>query len=99
MTDSTLAMLERWERADQKDTPLDISVEMTRLTLRVAGQALFSLLSNEVDTVGHTFAHILPLINSYTNLPFPPLWVPTPRNRHLLAGLKTLDLVFATPEP
>jgi cytochrome P450 len=92
MTNSTLAMLERWERINQNDTPLDISVEMTRLTLRVAGQALFSLdLANEVDTVGRTFANILPLINSYTNLPFPPLWVPTPRNHHLLAGLKTLD--------
>ncbi len=30
----------------------------------------------------------------YTTLPFPPLWVPTPRNRRLLAGLHTLIAVI-----
>jgi cytochrome P450 len=94
MTEATVAMLERWQHMTPGDTLLDISLEMMRLSLRIAGLTLFSLdLSNEVDTVGRTFTTLGPLISKYANLPFPPLWVPTTRNRRLLAGLNTLDKV------
>jgi cytochrome P450 len=92
MTDATLGMLERWREAGSE--PLDIPVEMMRLTLRVAGLALFNLdLSNELDTVGRTFSTMIPLLSKYTFVPFPPLWVPTPRNRRLQSGLETLNKV------
>jgi cytochrome P450 len=92
MTDTTLAMLERWQ--DTGSQPLDIPLEMTRLTLRVAGLTLFNLdLSNDADLVGHTFSVILPQLLKYSFLPFPPLWVPTPGNRRLQAGLETLNQV------
>src|SRR6266566_79118 len=95
MSESTAAMVEHWQRTSPGDTPLDISVEMTRLTLHIAGLSLFSLdLTNEADLVGDTFTTLGPLISRYTALPFPPLWVPTPRNRRLLAGLNTLDAVI-----
>ena len=94
MSEATVAMLERWQRTAPSDAPLDIQLEMMRLTLRIAGLALFSLdLSNEVDLVGRTFTTLGPLISKYATLPFPPLWVPTPRNRRLLAGLGTLNTV------
>jgi cytochrome P450 len=94
MSEATVAMLERWQRTVPSDLPLDIPLEMMRLTQRIVGLALFSLdLSNEVDTVGHTFTAISPLISKYASLPFPPLWVPTPGNRRLLAGLNTLNTV------
>lgn len=94
MTEATVAMLDRWQPVAQNDAPLDIQVEMTRLSLRIAGLALFSLdLSSELDVVGRTFSTVGPLISSYTSLPFPPLWIPTPRNRRLLAGLNTLNTV------
>jgi cytochrome P450 len=94
MTEATVAMLERWQATTPGDVPLDIPLEMMRLTLRVAGLSLFSLdLSNEVDTVGRTFTTIGPLLSRYANLPFPPLWVPTPGNRRLQAGLNTLNTV------
>ncbi len=94
MSEATVAMLERWQRTAPGDAPLDIQLEMMRLTLRVAGLALFSLdLSDEVDKVGRTFSTLGPLISKYATLPFPPLWVPTPRNRRLLAGLNTLNTV------
>jgi len=94
MSEGTVAMLERWQRTAPSDAPLDIPLEMMRLTLRIAGLTLFSLdLSDEVDLVGHTFTTLGPLISRYTTLPFPPLWVPTPRNRRLLAGLNTLNTV------
>jgi len=92
MTDATLAMLERWQGTDSP--PLDIPVEMMRLTLRVAGLTLFNLdLSNDMDTVGRTFSTMLPLLSKYTFVPFPPLWVPTPRNQSLRAGIETLNNV------
>ena len=92
MTDATLAMLERWQNAGSH--PLDIETEMTRLTLRIAGLTLFNLdLSSDVDMVGHTFTTMLPQLTHYFLVPFPPLWVPTPRNRRLQAGLETLNQV------
>jgi cytochrome P450 len=94
MSEATVAMLERWQRTDPGNAPLDISLEMMRLSLHIAGLALFSLdLSNEADMVGRTFTTLGPLISKYATLPFPPLWVPTPRNRRLLAGLNTLNTV------
>ena len=92
MTDATLAMLQRWQGASSQ--PLDIPQEMTRLTLRIAGLTLFNLdLSNDVDLVGHTFTTILPQLTKYFFVPFPPLWVPTPGNRRVQAGLETLNQV------
>jgi len=94
MTEATTALLEQWREAAPGETPLDIWVEMARLTLRIAGQALFSHdLSNEADRIGRTFTTLGPLISRYTSLPFPPLWVPTPGNRRLLAGLNALNAV------
>ncbi|MBA2679286.1 MAG: cytochrome P450 [Ktedonobacteraceae bacterium] len=92
MTDTTLAMLEHWQSAGSQ--PLDIPLEMTRLTLRIAGLTLFNLdLSNDADLVGHTFSVILPHLTKYSFLPFPPLWVPTPGNRRIIAGRETLNQV------
>ena len=100
MTEATVNMFERWQSLSSNDAPLDIPLEMMRLSLRIAGLALFSLdLSNEAETVGRTFSTLGPLISRYATLPFPPLWVPTPRNRRLLAGLNTLDnVVYAIIE-
>ena len=36
---------------------------------------------------------ILPQLTKYFLVPFPPLWVPTPGNRRLQAGLETLHQV------
>lgn len=94
MTEATTALLEQWRETAPGETPLDIWVEMARLTLHIAGLALFSHdLSNEADRLGRTFATLGPLISRYTSLPFPPLWVPTPGNRRLLAGLNELNIV------
>jgi cytochrome P450 len=95
MSEAAAAMLERWQSSNPGDAPLDISQEMMRLTLRIAGLALFAHdLTNEVDRIGRTFTTLDPLISRYTSFPFPPLRVPTPRNRRLLAGLNTLNTVI-----
>ena len=61
MTDATVAMLERWQACSDTGTPLQVEEEMMRLTLRIVGQALFSLdLSQETSTVRYMFFVSLP---------------------------------------
>jgi cytochrome P450 len=67
---------------------------MMRLTLRIIGQALFTVdLDDESDTVGQAFTTVLTLLGSYLYLPFPPLSVPTPRNQRMKASIRTLNAV------
>ena len=94
MTDGTLTMLERWQEFVGREQPLDIPAEMMRLTQRIVGQALFTVdLSNDADTVGQAFTKVSQLILNYMYAPFPPLRIPTPRNRRLQAAIRLLDTV------
>jgi cytochrome P450 len=95
MTDTTCAMLERWQDIGQDGEALDVAQEMMRLTLRNVGQALLSRdLSNEMDLLGQAFATYRTLLTRYLYTPFPPLGVPTPRNRRLQATIRVLDTVI-----
>jgi cytochrome P450 len=92
ITSATEDMLNRWQASAGEQQPLEIGEEMMRLTLRIVGQALFSIdLSNEADTVGQGFSAIRKLLQSFIFRPFPPLGVPTPRNRRLNAAIHSLD--------
>jgi cytochrome P450 len=94
MTSAATAMLERWEDFARRDQPLDIAAEMMRLTLRIVGQALFSIdLSDEADKVGQAFTTWSRLFAHYAYNPFPPLGVPTPRNRRMRQAIRMLDVV------
>ena len=94
MTSATEAMLERWQHAVRSDQPLDVAAEMMRLTLRVVGQALFSVdLSDEADAVGQAFTALLTPLSDYLFNPVPPLGVPTPRNRRIQRCIRDLDTV------
>ncbi len=95
MTDATCAMLERWQGITQHGEVLDIAQEMMRLTLRNVGPALLSRdLSDEMDLLGQAFATYRTLLMQYLYAPFPPLGVPTPRNRRLQATIRVLDTVI-----
>jgi cytochrome P450 len=92
ITSATEDMLDRWQASAGEQQPLEIGEEMMRLTLCIVGQALFSIdLSNEADTVGQGFSAIRKLLQSFIFRPFPPLGVPTPRNRRLNAAIHSLD--------
>jgi cytochrome P450 len=57
MTDSTLAMLDRWEPAAETGEPLDIAAEMGSLTLRITGQVLFGVdIAEDMDRIGKEIA-------------------------------------------
>ncbi len=94
MTEATVAMLQRWQACSERGMPLHMAEEMMRLTLRIVGQALFTLdLSQEVGTVGYAVTTVLDLFGDYVFRPFPPLGVPTPRNRRLQRAIHALDQV------
>ncbi|MBA2682528.1 MAG: cytochrome P450, partial [Ktedonobacteraceae bacterium] len=92
MTDATIPMLEQWQDCSERGMPLNIAEEMMRLTLRIVGQALFSLdLSQETSTFGLAVTTVLELLADYVYRPFPPLSVPIPRNRRLQRAIHALD--------
>jgi cytochrome P450 len=93
MTDATLAMLERWQAHATSGRPLDVATEFMRLTMEVVTRALFST-SVEGDTgeIGSAITTLLDEVTFRFTFPFyPPLRVPTPRNRRFLAARATLD--------
>jgi cytochrome P450 len=97
MTGAALALLERWQARAEGDAPLEVEEEMMRLTLSIVGQALFSMdLSHETSTVGPAVTTLVKLLGDYLYAPFPPLSIPTPRNRRMLAAQRELDQVVTS---
>jgi cytochrome P450 len=93
MTDATLAMIERWHSRVSQDRPLDVADEFMRLTMEVATLALFSTsVQGDMDSIGSAITTLLDDVTFRFTFPFyPPLKVPTPRNRRFLAARATLD--------
>lgn len=95
MTGATVDLLERWQSSAQQDSTLDIAQEMMRLTLGIVGQTLFSIdLSDDTNTIGPALSTLLKQLGNYMYAPFPPISVPTPRNRRLLAANRSLEQVI-----
>ena len=95
MTDDTTKLLERWQRYVQQNSSLDIAEEMMSLTLQIVGKTLFSLdLSDKSNTIGEAVTTLLKLLGNYVYAPFPPISIPTARNRRLLAANRTLEQVI-----
>jgi cytochrome P450 len=94
MTDATGAMLDEWEASGKTARAVDIAQEMMHLTLRIVAQALFSTdVSREAPAFSEAFNQSNSFLGKYLTMPFPPLQVPTPRNRRFHRDLKVLDEV------
>ncbi len=92
MTSTTVTMLDQWQDFAKRDQPLDVAAEMLRLTLRIVSKALFNIdLSNEMHIFDQVVTTVNKLLSDYIYAPFPPLNVPTPRNRRLQAASRTFD--------
>jgi len=92
ITTSTNAMLERWDDYALKNQSFDVAGEMMHLTLRIVSTALFNRdVSSRTEVFEEAFLQINGFLLEYFNRPFPPLKVPTPRNRRFWAALRTLD--------
>ena len=95
MTDSAAAMLERWRPLAERNETVDVSAEMTRLTLGIVGKALFSRdLSDEADTVSRSFEvvrrHTTNRVMSVIKFP---AGFPTPANRRFRRALAEADRI------
>src|SRR5258707_14276695 len=85
MTDTTLTWLESWETGGFIETnkPLDLTQEMSSLTLSVVGKALFGTdLSAQTDYVGQALTTVNHLLAEAFYLPWG-LWLPTLQRRRL----------------
>ncbi len=82
MVDSTLKVLQEWEARPATQPFIEIESEMSRLTMRIVGQSLFSEdLSDERSELGKAFHDADVFVGHCIRNLNPPLWVPTKINR------------------
>ena len=95
MTEAARVMSERWRHYSCEDTAFDIVPELMRLTLTIAGQAMFST-DLEADTeaiqevlqVGREFS-----VDRAWSVIRVPHWMPTSRNRQHRASLEKFRII------
>jgi enediyne biosynthesis protein E7 len=95
MTDAALRWTEAWETSRFVDTnkPLDLTQEMSSLTLSIVGNALFGTdLSAETEGVGRALTTVNHLLAKAFYLPWV-LSLPTPQRRRLHAARSALYTV------
>ena len=93
MTTAAKAACDRWD--DSLASEINITAEMSRLTLRIIGETMLSAdVSDKADRVGLALTVALREGNkAVTRLVAIPSWIPTPHNRRLADAQKTLDKV------
>ncbi|MCO4762640.1 MAG: cytochrome P450 [Myxococcales bacterium] len=95
MVQASLDMRRQWEQSAAAGETRDIADDMMRLTLRIAGETLFSLdVTGEAADVGDALGEVLTAFDRITTapIPYPELW-PTASNRRMRAAIAKLDEV------
>jgi len=97
MSSATEQVLDAWQE-QPANVALAIDQEMMKLTLQIAGQALFQIdLLGEAKTVGDAFIETTTYTSKRMQTPFlPPLFLPTARNRRFKEATATLDRTIYT---
>ena len=95
MTDTTAGALQRWQPHLNSGEPLDMRVEMMRISLDIMSQTLFSTdMGRHADVIGDAvsvmFEHTHTRLNALVD---PPLSVPVPSNRRFLRSRENLDRI------
>lgn len=92
MTDASQLMVQGWHELPA-GAQLDMEEQMMAVTLRIAGQTLFSVdLLGEAQALGHAFTDLSAFVNYRMQTAFPPpLFVPTAPNRRFKQALQTID--------
>ena len=93
MTTAAAELADRWDADDIRT--IDVTAEMTRLTLRIVGETLLSTdVSRDADRVGQALTVALRSANRAITRPIEiPPWLPTPENRRLRRARATLDAI------
>lgn len=79
------------EMKDREGSVVEMQEEMDRLALVISVQTIFQNTNLDPIAFIRDLKGIGPDITSYIRLPFPPLAVPTPRNRRLKHKIELLD--------
>lgn len=95
MTESTQAMLLRWQTGGSTPGVLDLASEMARLTYSIVGRTLFSFnTAEDAETIERAMRIILPHIFQRLGQPVQaPIWFPSPANRRFRRALADVDRV------
>jgi cytochrome P450 len=95
MTAAAAELLQEWEHAAERDEPLDVAEEMSRLAQRIVGETLLgSDVRGEVGEVGEALGFLLGESRKDLYRVFPrPLWLPTPAQRRVRRARRLLDRV------
>ena len=93
MATETQVSIDRWAQAAASGQAVNMAQETTALAMRVVTRALFSSgLAGGEKRLADAITTIIDDIALRFELPFyPPLGVPTPRNRRTRAALRTID--------
>ena len=85
-----------WRRLAASGAPVDISLKITELTMRIACQTLFDvdIVTNATEIARH-FRKINKFTVEYLVRPFPPLFVPTRRNRAFHRAMRGVNTFLA----
>lgn len=86
-------MVERWRPWAESSRCFDLLPEMTRVTLGIVGETMFSTdISGDADTVGQALKVALHELSERMAAVLPlPVAIPTPKNRRFAAAVRTLD--------
>lgn len=92
MVSCTESFIKEWESKPDGEV-IDIAEETLKLTLKIAGQTLFSKdISDEDSVLGNAFRAGYEFVSyKMNNLWTEPLWIPTSRNTGFKKAKKTLD--------
>jgi cytochrome P450 len=94
MTDATNAMLQRWQTYACERQVFDVAKEMTNLTLQIVSKSLFNVdVSSEANTLRQAFLQTNAFLVEYFSIPFPPLFIPTTRNRRFCSAIQTAEAI------
>lgn len=93
MVDAARELADEWTPHLGSGQPVDVAGGMMRLTLRIAGEALFSAdVTREADGIREALDVVQHYANHRITHPFhPPRWVPTPLNRRATRARDLLD--------
>ena len=95
MSTTALDLAESWNAYAQTQEILDMPLEMKNHMLRAIGKTLFSIdLKYTTQIIEDHMKSMFHALHSYVNIPFPPLSVPTPRNRKIQLAVESLDTII-----
>ncbi|MBX7243516.1 MAG: cytochrome P450 [Bacteroidia bacterium] len=96
MIRETETMLKTWESYGNTDKPLNITQEMTGITLSIVARALFfSDLNAGTEQISKDVTTAIEEGSARIDNPWAlPVWVPTPHNQHIKKTLSRLDSVI-----